>query len=113
MKTKAERIKDLLSRPEGASNKELSSISLRYGATIFNLRREGYTILDKRIGNDGLWRYKLVPKACKHPYTIDNGAKCANCHADLYDVSDELRERQAEDERSRTQQSFDLYGDNG
>ncbi len=104
MRTKAVRVKELLSRKDGASNFELSKISLRYGAIIHNLRKEGYVIIDKRINNQGLWRYKLQPTVCKHAYTINNGEVCANCGAELVD-----KVEKSEEEARLNQQSFDLF----
>lgn len=62
MKTKKDKVLTLLSRKGGATNKELSIITLRYGARIGDLRKEKHVIDSKRIGNDGLWRYILVKK---------------------------------------------------
>lgn len=60
-KTKAERVFEALKRggKEGVTNGELNKISFRYGAIIFNLRKDGYKIHTQKIGNDGLYKFYM------------------------------------------------------
>lgn len=46
--TQEGKILHLIKRPGGAMNFELSRVSLRYGASVFNLRRDGYDIITER-----------------------------------------------------------------
>lgn len=46
--TQAGRVLALIKRPGGAFNHELSRISLRYGGTIFELRKDGHNIGTER-----------------------------------------------------------------
>jgi hypothetical protein len=48
--------------PQGVTNAQLNSICFRYGARIFELRREGYDIRQKQIKR-GLFRVWLEPQA--------------------------------------------------
>lgn len=47
-KTQHGRVLEMIKRPGGAFNFELSRISLRYGGTIFELRKDGHNIVTER-----------------------------------------------------------------
>jgi len=47
-KTQHGRVLEMIKRPGGAFNFELSRISLRYGGTIFELRKDGHKIVTER-----------------------------------------------------------------
>ncbi len=47
-KTQEGRVLEMIKRPGGAFNFELSRISLRYGGTIFELRKDGHNIVTER-----------------------------------------------------------------
>lgn len=47
-KTQHGRVLEMIKRPGGAFNFELSRISLRYGGTIFELRKDGHDIVTER-----------------------------------------------------------------
>lgn len=47
-KTQHGRVLEMIKRPGGAFNFELSRISLRYGGTIFELRKDGHNIITER-----------------------------------------------------------------
>lgn len=47
-KTQHGRVLEMIQRPGGAFNFELSRISLRYGGTIFELRKDGHKIVTER-----------------------------------------------------------------
>jgi len=63
-KTQHGRVLEMIKRPGGAFNFELSRISLRYGGTIFELRKDGHNIVaDRQYLKNGkasnTWRYRL------------------------------------------------------
>jgi hypothetical protein len=59
MKTKKDRILDLLKRRKTVSQRELNDIAYRYGARLFDLRADGYRIATK-IGKKGQFFYSLI-----------------------------------------------------
>ena len=60
-KTKADRVFDALKKggKGGVTNAQLNKISFRYGAIIFNLRKDGYNIRTEKIGNNGLYKFYM------------------------------------------------------
>lgn len=57
---KKERVLWLIDRPEGATNTELSKITLRYGSSIDILRKDGHDIpKPEKVNENGLYVYKL------------------------------------------------------
>lgn len=61
MASQIEKITDLfITRGEkGVTNIELNKICFRYGARIFNLRKEGYDIRKQHL-TGSIWKYWLV-----------------------------------------------------
>lgn len=57
----ASRILRLLRSERTVTNKQLNRICFRYGARIFELRREGWNIQKESLGR-GLFQYWLVPE---------------------------------------------------
>lgn len=59
--SKTARILDLLTKRKlmGVYNYELNRICFRYSARIYDLRKEGYSIVSEQI-RSGVWRYTLV-----------------------------------------------------
>lgn len=59
-KTQKERIFELLRRrgKQGATNRELNNIAFRYGAVIFDLRKDGYDIQTVQI-RKGFFKFIL------------------------------------------------------
>jgi hypothetical protein len=54
--TAKERVLEMLQAQGEATNVELNAVALRYGARIFDLRKEGYDITTESKGN-GLFRF--------------------------------------------------------
>jgi hypothetical protein len=54
--TQTDRILKLLKSEGEATNRQLNTICFRYGARIYELRREGHDILSVKE-KDGLWRF--------------------------------------------------------
>jgi hypothetical protein len=54
-----ERIIALLSDRLWHTTEELNDLCYRYGARLFELRREGYVFTEERIGKGPLWRWRL------------------------------------------------------
>lgn len=57
--TKAERVRKLLKSrgAAGASNGELNDITFRYSAIIHTLRKQGYDIETRKMGNSGHYQF--------------------------------------------------------
>lgn len=60
----------LASKPEGATNKELSNVSLNYTADISALRRKGHIIECKRKGDSDTWIYKLLKRTSQEKFYL-------------------------------------------
>lgn len=56
-----QRLIALMSRSEGATNFQLNAVMFRYGAYIFKLRDQGYTVVTTSLGK-GLYHYKITGK---------------------------------------------------
>ena len=56
-KSKAQRIRELLVNNGRATNNQLNRISYRYGAIIFNMRKDGAVIVTNRLDNNGLYEF--------------------------------------------------------
>jgi len=57
--TQSAKILSLLKKQGSATNTQLNKICFRYGARIFDLRKEGHNILSVQE-KKGLWRFYLV-----------------------------------------------------
>lgn len=49
-------------RSQGATNAELSAISLKYTGRVSDLRKQGYRILCQRVGDGRTFEYRLSPE---------------------------------------------------
>lgn len=49
-------------RSQGATNSELSDISLKYTSRVSDLRKEGYLIHCRRVGGGRTFHYMLAPE---------------------------------------------------
>jgi hypothetical protein len=50
-----------LQRPDGATNVQLNDICFRYGARLYDLRKEGWKIKTENEG-DGIFRFRITAK---------------------------------------------------
>lgn len=58
--SQAARILRLLKKKGTVTNRELNRICFRYGARIWELRREGHTIVSNKV-RGGLWEFTYMP----------------------------------------------------
>ncbi len=61
VKTKEQKILDLLLDGKWHDTAELNRIAFRYGARLFELRRKGYQLETRRV-REGLWAWRLKSK---------------------------------------------------
>ena len=85
MSTQKDKILDLLdSRGGWVSSIELNKIAFRYGAVIFDLRKEGYQISKKQVGK--VWHYRLGEQPAKEHNRVtitDQGVKLTTCNCEI------------------------------
>jgi hypothetical protein len=60
----------LASKPEGATNKELSNVSLNYTADISALRRKGHIIDCRKKGDTDTWIYTLLKRTSQETFYL-------------------------------------------
>lgn len=78
--TQRERILALLADRRWHTTAELNEICFRYGARLFEMRRDGYVFDEERIGAGPLWRWRLVEtpdQAALAPHLERTGAVIA------------------------------------
>lgn len=76
--SQAARILKLLQQKRSVTNTELNGIAFRYGARIFDLRKQGYKIISSQV-KKGVWVFTYVgrnqpvePKPSLLVQTVDN-----------------------------------------
>jgi hypothetical protein len=69
----------LSSKPEGATSKELSNVSLNYTSDISALRRKGHIIDCRKKGDTDTWIYTLLKRTSQEKYYLSAWEEILYC----------------------------------